>query len=106
MWDFKCLAAAACFLTSNILFIVHGVLMMYSSSDSSASSSGSYGSSSHSMYDDKNPYDTTKEHSAVKPMNYQFQYWKDLDPEYIESRWVMRAEQRPIMMSAAVSKPP
>lgn len=84
MWDHKCIAAALCFLTSNILFIVHGALMM--------------------KENNSNPYDATKENSAVKPASYtpSFSYtdWKDLDPAYIESRWLERVDSRPIMMVA------
>ena len=78
MWDLKCLAAALCFLTSNVLWLVHGALMYKERSHDSA-------------------VDQKDERS------FNFEQWKMLDPAYIEERWVHRAAQRPIMMSAAVS---
>jgi len=51
-----------------------------------------------------NSYDANKENSAVKPASYTQSYsytdWKDLDPAYIESRWLERVDSRPIMMVA------
>ena len=85
MWDLKCIAAALCFFTSNILWVVHGALLMNSGS--------SYTQSSNAIGSSANPYDPYKENDPVKPMNYNSEYWKDLDPDYIESRWVARGEQ-------------
>ena len=93
MWDLKCLAAALCFLTSNVLFVVHGALLMRGS-DSQESASDA------ALHDAA--YDASKENSAVHPTSFNFDYWKELDPAYIESRWAEREEQRPILMSAAV----
>eukprot|EP00571_Detonula_confervacea_P016053 CAMPEP_0172307906 /NCGR_PEP_ID=MMETSP1058-20130122/8664_1 /TAXON_ID=83371 /ORGANISM="Detonula confervacea, Strain CCMP 353" /LENGTH=360 /DNA_ID=CAMNT_0013020213 /DNA_START=124 /DNA_END=1206 /DNA_ORIENTATION=+ len=78
MWDLKCLAAAICFLTSNILFIVHGALVMKENNSNS---------------------DNTSDGNT---MHFSFESWKDLDPSYIETRWANREQQRPIMMSAAL----
>ncbi|KAL7552778.1 hypothetical protein ACHAWF_016022 [Thalassiosira exigua] len=101
MWDLKCLAAAACFLTSNILFVVHGVLMMKQAQSDQASNAND-GSGGTAGYMSGNAYDPAKEQSVVKPMSFHYEYWKDLDPVYIESRWVDREQSRPIMMSAAL----
>lgn len=73
MWDLKCIIAALCFVTSNILFIIHGALM---------------------MNDDSN--------TAVAGAELTRAYWKELDPSYIETQWTLRERQRPLMMSAAV----
>lgn len=35
--------------------------------------------------------------------SWNFDLWKELDPTYIETRWIQREDSRPIMMSAAVS---
>lgn len=76
MWDLKCLAAALCFLTSNVLFIVHGAL----------------------VYKENEPNST----DGSNRMKFSFGSWKELDPIYIESRWAEREQARPIMMSAAL----
>lgn len=56
-------------------------------------SGNSYTQSSNAIGSSANPYDPYKENDPVKPMNYNSEYWKDLDPDYIESRWVARGEQ-------------
>lgn len=83
MWDLKCIASALCFLTSNVLFIVHGVSMMKEHHTSSAEQGSSAASDNHHSFNG--------------------QEWKELNPTYIQERWVQREVQRPIMMSAAVS---
>ena len=83
MWDLKCIASAVCFFVSNILFIVHGVIMMYSNNKAEQTDS--------SLEDN------------TSTTSWNFDLWKELDPAYIETRWVQREDSRPIMMSAAVS---
>lgn len=75
MWDPKCLAAAICFLTSNVLFVVHGALEMKEESNANGGNTNQY---------------------------FNYESWKDLDPSYIEIRWVQHVAQRPIMMCAAL----
>ncbi len=103
MWDLKCIASALCFLTSNILFIVHGALMMRQSS-STQTANANDATIDNGIYDNDNSYNenTDAAHSMIKPMSFNYQYWKELDPTYIELRWGDRENQRPIMMSAAL----
>ena len=56
------------------------------------------------IFDSDNSYNenTDAAHSFIKPMSFNFEYWKELDPTYIELRWGDREKQRPIMMSAAL----
>lgn len=104
MWDLKCIAAALCFLTSNILFIVHGVIMMETHNAQSHTADANDGSINNGVYDSSNSYNDNldKEQSAIKPTSFNFENWKELDPAYIEARWDNREQSRPIMMSAAL----
>jgi len=102
MWDIKCIIAAICFLTSNTLFIVHGVLLMKEADHNSHMANANDSSVNQNIYGNSNNYDSNKANSAVKPTSYSFQNWKMLDPTYIESRWVEREAARPIMMCAAL----
>lgn len=77
MWDFKCITAALCFLTSNILFIVHGALLM--------------------KYEHENNHNNN-----VAGTELARAYWKELDPSYIQTIWAQRESQRPLLMCAAV----
>ena len=52
-----------------------------------------YGSESNSQTDN----------DQTKPSDWNFELWKDLDPDYIESRWIEREQSRPLMMCAVVS---
>mmetsp|Transcript_16761 Transcript_16761/g.30147 ORF Transcript_16761/g.30147 Transcript_16761/m.30147 type:complete len:384 (+) Transcript_16761:157-1308(+) len=100
MWDIKCIASALCFLTSNILFIVHGLIMMKGSdftsnkpadgSDETFTASGTKIS-----YTDSGAVELTRE-------SFSFSAWKDLDPSYIRSRWEARDESRAMMITAAL----
>jgi len=91
MWDLKCIAAALCFLTSNTLFIVNGAIMMKGHNHNSQSSNAN---------GDDGSYDPNSTNKVTA--NWNFQSWKELDPSYIQERWLVRDEQRPIMMSAAL----
>ena len=104
MLDLKCIAAALCFLVSNILFIVHGVLAMYGSQNSQMANAND-SNINQGVYDSDNNYPDNKDavQSMAKPTSWNYEYWTDLDPVYIQERWVQREQQRPIMMSAAVS---
>lgn len=76
MWDLKCIVAAICFTTSNILFIVHGAFLYkshHTGQDDGSSNSG-----------------------------FSFNTWKQLDPTYIEERWEVQRNERPILMCAAL----
>ena len=53
------------------------------------------------MYGSKNNSQT--DNDQAKPSNWDFELWKDLDPDYIESRWIEREQSRPLMMCAVVS---
>ena len=53
------------------------------------------------MYGSKNT--TQTDNDQAKPSNWDFELWKDLDPDYIESRWIEREQSRPLMMCAVVS---
>eukprot|EP01083_Nonionella_stella_P027500 75758_1 len=91
MMDFKCIAAALCFLTSNILFIVHGVSIM---SQSKHHSEEAAAQTEHLVYDENG--------ATVTPLRFSFSTWKDLDPAYLQNRWLMTEQYRPIMMTAAL----
>mmetsp|Transcript_22002 Transcript_22002/g.46300 ORF Transcript_22002/g.46300 Transcript_22002/m.46300 type:complete len:368 (-) Transcript_22002:219-1322(-) len=76
MWDLKCIVAAICFTTSNILFIVHGAFLYkshHTGQDDGSSNSG-----------------------------FSFNTWKQLDPSYIEERWEVQRNERPILMCAVL----
>mmetsp|Transcript_24302 Transcript_24302/g.52072 ORF Transcript_24302/g.52072 Transcript_24302/m.52072 type:complete len:362 (+) Transcript_24302:225-1310(+) len=75
VWDLKCFAAAACFLTSNILFIVHGMLTMRESKG---------------------------ENELESYSAFSMEKWQQLDPIYIKEQWRRRDEMRPVMMTAAL----
>ena len=90
VWDLKCLAAAFCFVVSNVLFVVHMVQEMARA----PARQPSYAS-----------YDPDQAHSAAKPANYGFESLKDLDPVYIEGQWADRLASRHYLMVAAVSRP-
>lgn len=105
MWDLKCIAAAICFLASNILFIIHGVLLTEENKSNTNTANANDGTIDNNYYDSNNSYNDNqdKAHSMIKSTSFNFEVWKDLDPTYIESRWVAREESRAIMMTAAVS---
>ena len=84
MWDLKCIVAALCFTVSNVLFVVHGVQQMSSQSSTTTAVNQDEDSRPHSYF-----------HSSTS-----FEQWKQLEPTYIESRWVQWAEQRPLLMCA------
>ena len=79
--------------------------MMESSQHAQQQGNANDGSINSMVYDDSNSYNDNldKENSAIKPTSFNFEYWKELDPSYIESRWANREASRPLMMSAAVS---
>jgi len=91
VWDLKCLAAALCFVTSNVLFIVHMVQEMTNDPDGGATRKPNYAS-----------YDPEKANSAVKPASYGMEYLKDLDPTYIEGQWSDRLAWRHYLMVASL----
>lgn len=104
MWDLKCIAAAICFLASNILFIIHGVLLTEENKSNTNTANANDGTIDNNYYDSNNSYNDNqdKAHSMIKSTSFNFEVWKDLDPTYIESRWVAREESRAIMMTAAL----
>mmetsp|Transcript_22054 Transcript_22054/g.33201 ORF Transcript_22054/g.33201 Transcript_22054/m.33201 type:complete len:384 (-) Transcript_22054:62-1213(-) len=103
MWDSKCIAAAVCFTTSNILYVIHGALMMKQNSSSSQKiADGNDATINNGVYDDNNNYNQAQTQSQYHPMNFNFTHWKDLDPIYIQSRWIQREDSRALMMSAAL----
>ncbi|KAK1739456.1 hypothetical protein QTG54_009999 [Skeletonema marinoi] len=103
MWDSKCIAAAVCFTTSNILYVIHGALMMKQNSSSSQKiADGNDATIFNGVYDDNNNYNQAQTQSQYHPMNFNFTHWKDLDPIYIQSRWIQREDSRALMMSAAL----
>ena len=53
------------------------------------------------MYGSKS--NTQTDNDQAKPSDWNFELWKDLDPDYIESRWIEREQSRPLMMCAVVS---
>lgn len=85
VWDLKCISAALCFVFSNVLFIVH---QLQENANSSSQSN------------DAN-YNVNKASSSVKPVNYR-EYWKDLDPAYIERQWSDRNMSKYFLMVASV----
>jgi hypothetical protein len=88
MWDIKCIASALCFLTSNVLFLVRGYLAAYASAHAQ------------SVMAEKNGDGATTD--AGGP-DYNYEYWRELDPTYVEYRWMERESHRPLMISASVS---
>lgn len=54
------------------------------------------------IYDDSNSYNKEQTQSQYHPLNFNFTHWKDLDPIYIQSRWIQREDSRVIMMCAAL----
>jgi hypothetical protein len=54
------------------------------------------------IYDDTNSYNKAQTDSQYHPLNFNFTHWKDLDPIYIQSRWIQREDSRVIMMCAAL----
>ena len=79
MWDLKCIAAALCFLVSNILFIVHGVLAMYGSQNSQMANAND-SNIDQGVYDSDNNYPGNKDavQSMAKPTSWNYEYWTDL----------------------------
>ena len=82
MWDLKCVAAALCFTTSNVLYVVYGVRMMSGASH----------------------FHHTNGESGVNGTVHSFNFtnWKELNPTYIEESWVHREASRPVMTWAAL----
>eukprot|EP00986_Skeletonema_menzelii_P012188 scaffold6609_cov141-Skeletonema_menzelii.AAC.10 len=72
MWDFKCIAAAICFTTSNILYVVHGALLMKQNSSSQNISSENDATINNNIYDDNNNYNQAQAHSHFHPINFNF----------------------------------
>jgi len=74
MWDFKCIAAAICFTTSNILYIIHGALLMKqnSSSQSNSIATANDAAVNNNIYDDNNNYNQAQTHAQFHPMNFNF----------------------------------
>jgi len=95
MWDIKCIASALCFLTSNILFIVHGLITMNGSNQRADGGDKTYTQSTKVSFTDSGAATMTTETSS-------FSAWKDLDPSYIRSRWEVRDESRAMMITAAL----
>ena len=74
VWDLKCLAAVACFVTSNVLFLVHSVQEMANAPE-----------------------------GAQQPNYVSYDPLVELDPAYIEGQWSNRIASRHYLMAAAVS---
>eukprot|EP00985_Skeletonema_marinoi_P002313 scaffold967_cov125-Skeletonema_marinoi.AAC.1 len=73
MWDSKCIAAAVCFTTSNILYVIHGALMMKQNSSSSQKiADGNDATINNGVYDDNNNYNQAQTQSQSHPMNFNF----------------------------------
>jgi len=96
MWDTKCIASAFCFTASNILYVIHGALLMKQKSYANDAAINN------NIFDDSNSYNQAQTQSQYHPMNFDFTHWKDLDPTYIQSRWMQREESRVLMMAAAL----
>ncbi|KAL7515565.1 hypothetical protein ACHAXN_012725 [Cyclotella atomus] len=75
MWDLKCIAAAACFTLSNLLYTIYGVLQMRAISHDDGTSTDSL---------------------------HNFTNWKELDPIYIQKKWFDSADTRPLMTWAGL----
>jgi hypothetical protein len=86
MWDLKCIAAALCFLVSNILYLVRGYLTMHANARTQEVMADKNGVSGPSTAEDFN-----------------YEYWKQLDPTYLQYNWMERESQRPLMIGASVS---
>src|SRR5210317_1448631 len=102
-WDLKCIASAICFTTSNILYVVHGALLMkqnHSTQEHIANENDA--TVNNNIYDDSNSYNKAQAQAQYQPLNFNFTHWKDLDPIYIQSRWIQREDSRVIMMCAAL----
>mmetsp|Transcript_13265 Transcript_13265/g.22620 ORF Transcript_13265/g.22620 Transcript_13265/m.22620 type:complete len:379 (-) Transcript_13265:56-1192(-) len=82
---------------------IHGALMMKQNSSSSQKiADGNDATINNGVYDDNNNYNQAQTQSQYHPMNFNFTHWKDLDPIYIQSRWIQREDSRALMMSAAL----
>mmetsp|Transcript_14434 Transcript_14434/g.29831 ORF Transcript_14434/g.29831 Transcript_14434/m.29831 type:complete len:344 (+) Transcript_14434:100-1131(+) len=75
MWDIKCIAAAMCFATSNILFAVHTSRLLLRPN----------------LTDDDEEEGTSS-----------IELWKELNPTHIQGQWARMSEERPIMASASL----
>jgi len=83
--------------------VIHGALMMKQNSSSSQKiADGNDATINNGVYDDNNNYNQAQTQSQYHPMNFNFTHWKDLDPIYIQSRWIQREDSRALMMSAAL----
>jgi hypothetical protein len=83
MWDLKCITAALCFLSSNVLFVVRGYLTMNSNKHAQE------------VMAEKNGV-------SVEDEDFNYEYWKLLDPTYVQYMWVQREMQRPLVIGASV----
>lgn len=84
MWDLKCIASALCFLSSNVLYIVRGFMTMNANKHAQE------------VMAEKNGV-------SVEDEDFNYEYWKLLDPTYVQYMWVQREMQRPLMIGASVS---
>ena len=73
MWDTKCIASAFCFTASNILYVIHGALLMKQKNSSSQQISNSNDAAiNNNIYDDSNSYNQAQTQSHYHPLNFNF----------------------------------
>jgi hypothetical protein len=92
MWDLKCIASALCFLASNVLFLVRGYLAAYANAHAQSVMADNNGDASSSVASG----------GTNAGMEYNYEYWKQLDPTYVQYKWMERESHRPLVISASV----